>query len=571
MSEKNSEIPAAEQYLSELEGALKRTPGVVPAEALADAREFLDAETNRLRGRIPDERIHQRFGQPEEVAAAYAAGEPPVCERPGYAPGWRVMCIRCGRSAPADCVGIVRTGAWSVGKCTIGWCRRCRFFTILRLVKDLPEPTSTGGDTMKPTHILSVAIVLAAAVAFFVSGIQGTQPAEPFLGRLPPGLFLKDSTVVSAERTRTIGKRLDGDIERLTNSHLQVHGRPIQVNAITAVDESNAKAIQTSLSKIKSFPFCLRKGRIVIEYVGEDIDEALATKTSYELGLLDKPDRVRYRVTAEMATVEKADYMACNPLFNHFLALRNGPNEDTIRQINELSRRFEFGRSLTLRNPDLGNESAMHKFKPLATAADKNGATVSYSFDRLPDRQDVPYVTVTMEITVDNTGLRKSPAAPSKTLTAATPFWPADDPGVKALAQRITRGKSTNDEKALAILQWLAPGKNLQYSGRIGSRWGAAQVLEQKFGHCWDFADCFVTLSRAAGVPSREVAGWLYGSSGHVWAEFYREGKGWQQVDPTGGGTLRCGIYHIPYLTSEDGKMPVVYLSMPKIEAVRTN
>jgi transglutaminase-like putative cysteine protease len=95
-----------------------------------------------------------------------------------------------------------------------------------------------------------------------------------------------------------------------------------------------------------------------------------------------------------------------------------------------------------------------------------------------------------------------------------------------------------------------------------------AKVLEQKFGHCWDFSDCFVTLARAAGVPSRQVAGWLYGGTGHVWAEFYREGKGWQQVDPTGGATLPCGIYHLPWFTTESGEMPILYLSMPNLAAV---
>ncbi len=154
------------------------------------------------------------------------------------------------------------------------------------------------------------------------------------------------------------------------------------------------------------------------------------------------------------------------------------------------------------------------------------------------------------------------------TSTASTPWWPAADPSVKALARQITAGKRTNDQKAMAILEWLTPGSNLKYSGRTGSRWGTLRVLEQKFGHCWDFSDCFVTLARAAGVPSRQVAGWLYAGSGHVWAEFYREGEGWQQVDPTGGGKLACGIYHIPYFTSEDGEMPILYVSMPKIEAV---
>jgi hypothetical protein len=52
-----------------------------------------------------------------------------------------------------------------------------------------------------------------------------------------------------------------------------------------------------------------------------------------------------------------------------------------------------------------------------------------------------------------------------------------------------------------------------------------------------------------------------------VWAEYYDEKKGgWQQVDSTGAGQLRCDIYHIPYFTTEDGEMPILYVSLPKIE-----
>lgn len=160
---------------------------------------------------------------------------------------------------------------------------------------------------------------------------------------------------------------------------------------------------------------------------------------------------------------------------------------------------------------------------------------------------------------------------PPATLTAATPYWPASDPKVVALARRITEGKSNNDDRAAAILEWLTPGRNSKHSGQTGSRWGAAKVLDQKFGRCWDFSDCFITLARAAGVPCRQVAGWLYGIEGHVWAEYYREGKGWQQVDPTGGGKVRCGLYHIPYFATENGEMPVVYLAMPKIECIPSN
>jgi transglutaminase-like putative cysteine protease len=139
------------------------------------------------------------------------------------------------------------------------------------------------------------------------------------------------------------------------------------------------------------------------------------------------------------------------------------------------------------------------------------------------------------------------------------------------LAHRITRGKSTREQKAHAILAWLAPGKNIRYSGNTGSRWGTLKVLHQKSGHCWDFSDCFVTLCRAVGVPARQVGGWLYGSSGHIWAEYFTDEDRWQQVDPTGGGLVACGIYHIPYFTSEDGEMPIVYLAMPTIEVIPEN
>jgi len=58
--------------------------------------------------------------------------------------------------------------------------------------------------------------------------------------------------------------------------------------------------------------------------------------------------------------------------------------------------------------------------------------------------------------------------------------------------------------------------------------------------HSW-LSRFAVTLARAAGVPTRQVGGWLYGASGHIWAEVLIEGTGWQQVDPTGGKLGKLG------------------------------
>jgi len=393
---------------------------------------------------------------------------------------------------------------------------------------------------------------------------------DPLFRDLPPGVVVESSAEIAAAQRNAVGQKLGGKLERLANSIIRVHGRPIKVNTLTAADEASARAVHAAIAKTKSDPaFCLQRGRVVIEYTGKDIDAGFATKTSYELGLQPKPNSVRYRVTAQLATIDKADYMACTPLFQEFLASRSGDNQAAIQRISDLSGKFRFGHSLSLRNPGLYDGTATHQFQPDRRDSREAGAAVVYEFAELPSRHGVPFVNATIEATVDATAFRESTATPARELTAATRFWPADDPAVVALARRITQGKSTHGAKAMAILEWLTVGRNLKYAGQPGSRWGTAKVLQQGFGHCWDFSDCFVTLARAVGVPSRQVAGWLYCSDGHVWAEFYREGKGWQQVDPTGGGKLRCGIYHIPYFTTEDGEMPIVYVSMPKIECLQ--
>jgi hypothetical protein len=411
--------------------------------------------------------------------------------------------------------------------------------------------------------IFGCVVVLLAAKAAFAQEVE----SGSVLKKLPPGLVLEGSTVAPADQLQAIGKKLGGQLERLTNSQLTVHGRGIQVNLLLAADETSAAAILESLHQIKPHPFAFRTGRQVVEYVGESIDEALALKTSYELGLMEKPRRVRYQVIAQLATVDSGDYMACNPLFNAFLAAESRPGGTTTKQIKDLSAKLEFGNSLTLRHPKLFDEPSEFQFDPQPAQTTESSNQFIATFENLPNKFDVPYTTATLQITVDESGLVPADE-PGPELVAATVFWPADDPAIRKLAEQITAGKSSNGAKALAILQWLAPGKNVKYSGKTGSRWGSATVFEQRFGHCWDFSDCFVTLCRAAGVPARQVAGWFYGSAGHVWAEFYREGKGWQQVDPTGGGELRCGIYHIPYFTTDDGQMPIVYVAMPKIQLV---
>lgn len=63
-------------------------------------------------------------------------------------------------------------------------------------------------------------------------------------------------------------------------------------------------------------------------------------------------------------------------------------------------------------------------------------------------------------------------------------------------------------------------------------------------GFCEHYASAFVFLMRAAGIPARVVTGYQGGwwsgdyllvrqSDAHAWAEVWRDGSGWERVDPT--------------------------------------
>ncbi len=415
-------------------------------------------------------------------------------------------------------------------------------------------------------HRIAIAFSIAFAVVAF--GIGGIARAEDPLQNLPPGVFLLNRGDISPEQREAIGRRLGGGIQEMTNSLLQIHGQRLQVNLMTADSDASADAIYASISKLKAAPFCIRHDRLVVEYVGDNLDAAFATKASYELKIVPKPHHVRYRVTASLATIDHAEYMLCNLFSKRLQALQAQNDPLLLDEVGTLMKRFQFGRILVLREPKLGEHQAVYQFEPKSTNVEERSGVCRYSFADLPLFHGIPYVKATLEISADDTGLYNSTAKPEPNDASATKFWPAEDAKIVALAKEITRNAQTDDAKVEAILSWLAPGTNLRYMGETGSRWGTLTVIGQKYGYCWDFSDCFITLCRAVGVPCRQVAGWLFGTSGHVWAEYYREGKGWQQVDPTGGGVLPCGIYHIPYFTSEDGEMPIVYLSLPKIEVI---
>jgi hypothetical protein len=152
MSNVLSVPPAIVRYLEALERELKQNPGISPEEALSDAREFLIADYEALvrSGEPPEDSSHydwivQQFGPPSQIAKEYAKSAPPTPSgsRMGNAPGWRVCCTKCGRSAPYAAIGGIRIGARSIHKYIGGYCHGCRKFRFLRLLRDLDDTNLT--------------------------------------------------------------------------------------------------------------------------------------------------------------------------------------------------------------------------------------------------------------------------------------------------------------------------------------------------------------------------------------------------------------------------------------------
>lgn len=116
---------------------------------------------------------------------------------------------------------------------------------------------------------------------------------------------------------------------------------------------------------------------------------------------------------------------------------------------------------------------------------------------------------------------------------AAEPLLERDAPSIRALALRLT--SSTRDPAVAArrLMRWVHDSVEKRVAVTIPS---ASQVLAVRAGDCNEHAQLYVALARAAGIPSRVVAGvaWVNGRFYyHAWPEVLL--NDWVAVDPTFG------------------------------------
>ena len=131
-----------------------------------------------------------------------------------------------------------------------------------------------------------------------------------------------------------------------------------------------------------------------------------------------------------------------------------------------------------------------------------------------------------------------------KNYTQASEVVPSDDESLVEAAKSAIGRERDPYRQAYAIYLFLL--KNLTFDTKPGGK-----TIQDSFVSAvadpYAFSMLFCALSRAVGIPSRPVAGFIvYGDRRarvHDWAEFYLPTFGWVPVDPSLGDGARFGTF----------------------------
>lgn len=177
--------------------------------------------------------------------------------------------------------------------------------------------------------------------------------------------------------------------------------------------------------------------------------------------------------------------------------------------------------------------------KPTNVYVDKNGNWLA-QFTLSPN--STKEIAVTGKARIYSTPKTQAISGEEKQLfTKPDQYWESNNPNISTLAKELKTPR--------AIFDYVV--SNLKYDpNRVTGnqvRAGAAGVLANKSSAvCLEFTDLFIALSRAAGIPAREVEGFANTDNSasrplslsedvlHAWPEYYDfQRKAWIMVDPT--------------------------------------
>ncbi len=154
--------------------------------------------------------------------------------------------------------------------------------------------------------------------------------------------------------------------------------------------------------------------------------------------------------------------------------------------------------------------------------------------------------------------------------TAPTPWVQSDHPEVVNLANEIVGNETNPYQQAKLIFKWV----NTEIMGSPVDQppepdGDALLVIQRRTAGCGGYANLFVALCRAVGIPARSIGVWTTHKDGweipyfedglhciecpdpgfgtQVMAEFYLQDYGWIQVDASQGGGNSSQFGNIPF------------------------
>lgn len=150
-----------------------------------------------------------------------------------------------------------------------------------------------------------------------------------------------------------------------------------------------------------------------------------------------------------------------------------------------------------------------------------------------------PYGSKTITVEAE-LAIAEQPTAISAKKTARARFLGSEEyietehPRVVKAAKRL--GGTSGEETAQKIYRWVV--NNIKDTGFVKADRGALYALDKRRGDCTEYAYLFAALARINDLPTRAMAGYVYGENAilkprdyHNWAEVYLDGA-WRVVDP---------------------------------------
>jgi len=222
--------------------------------------------------------------------------------------------------------------------------------------------------------------------------------------------------------------------------------------------------------------------------------------------------------------------------------------------------------------PDIKNYQSMSYKKispsPEKTKTDKDGNVIAYYFLKPKNKLEIEIIGTARLYgrQIDPNlggGFEKIPDNLKKIYTKEQKYWETKSKYIQQIAQELKDENLNVVQNAERVYEFVIQNLSYDYEAQnkgMVERKGAKEAIVQKENStCMEFADLFIAISRAIGIPAREVNGYAFASEGenkpisinlnggdylHSWAEFYDPNYGWVQVDPTWGETSGIDYFY---------------------------